>query len=197
MKPLKDITTPENALLSNTLLDEILDEIGMSDKKLKSYSTDDRLQVRTAKGLYKEVLGIHLNINKIPEVDVIYEYAMQTDVDIDILRSKLGCIILPYFLLAEKIKNINAKLAENALSELSNNILKLLKSERSILVNGSDYLIERLRLEDPLPSSTYYAKERIYIASRSKEERHLKDTLFKAFIVNLIETAEKEMKKDT
>ena len=154
MKPLKDITTPENALLSNTLLDEILDEIGMSDKKLKSYSTDERLQVRTAKGLYKEVLGIHLNINKIPEVDVIYEYAMQTDVDIDILRSKLGCIILPYFLLAEKIKNINAKLAETALSQLSNNILKLLKSARSILVNGSDYLIERLRLEEPLPSST-------------------------------------------
>ena len=190
MNFLKDSKTPENALLSNSVLNEI-----MLEKNLKSYSTD---LIENPKELFSEVLGIQFNIEKIPWDEwVIYERAMQTDVDIDILRSKLGCIVLPYFLLVEEIKNRNEKLAENALSELSNNILKLLKSERSILVNGSDYLIERLRLEDPLPSSTYYAKERIYIASRSKEERHLKDTLFKAFIVNLIETAEKEMKKDT
>jgi len=177
MKPLKDTTTPENALLSNSVLDEI-----MLDKNLKSYSTD---LIENPKGLFSEVLGIHFNIEKIPEVDVVDAYARQTDVDIDILRSKLGCIILPHFLLIQGIKSRNAKLAENAISELSNNILKLLKSERFIFENGSDYLIERLRLENPLPSSPYNAKKRIYNVS-----------LFKAFIVNLIETAENEMKKE-
>jgi len=177
MKPLKDIPTPKNALLSNSVLDEI-----MLDRNLKSYSTD---LIENPKGLFSEVLGIQFNIEKIPEIDVIYEYARQTDVDINILRSKLGCIILPYFLLVEEIKNRNAKLAESAISELSNNILKLLKSERLIFENGTGYLIEHLYLDNALPSGPYNARRRTYSIS-----------LFKAFIVNLIEIAEKEKTKD-
>ena len=110
---------------------------------------------------------------------------MQTDVDIDILRSKLGCIVLPYFLLVEEIKNRNEKLAENALSELSNNIIKLLKRESLIFENGTSYLIERLHLDNALPSCQYNARKRTYSIS-----------LFKAFIVNLIEKAPKEKQKD-
>ena len=136
MKPLKDIPTPKNALLSNSVLDEI-----MLEKNLKSYSTD---LIENPKELFSEVLGIQFNIEKIPEINVIYEYAMQTDVDIDILRSKLGCIVLPYFLLVEEIKNRNEKLAENALSELSNNIIKLLNRESYIFEKGTGYLIKRL-----------------------------------------------------
>ena len=127
MTLLKDLKTPKNALLSNSVLDEI-----MLDRNLKSYSTD---LIENPKGLFGEVLGIQFNIEKIPEINVIYEYAMQIDVDIDILRSKLGCIVLPYFLLVEEIKNRNEKLAENALSELSNNIIKLLKRESLIFEN--------------------------------------------------------------
>ena len=183
MNFLKDIPTPKNALLSNSVLDEI-----MLDRNLKSYSTD---LIENPKELFSEVLGIQFNIEKIPEINVIYEYAMQngyamqTDVDIDILRSKLGCIVLPYFLLVEEIKNRNEKLAENALSELSNNIIKLLKRESLIFENGTSYLIERLHLDNALPSCQYNARKRTYSIS-----------LFKAFIVNLIEKAPKEKQKD-
>ena len=183
MNFLKDIPTPKNALLSNSVLDEI-----MLDRNLKSYSTD---LIENPKELFSEVLGIQFNIEKIPEINVIYEYAMQngyamqTDVDIDILRSKLGCIVLPYFLLVEEIKNRNEKLAENALSELSNNIIELLKRERFIFENGTSYLIERLHLDNALPSCQYNARKRTYSIS-----------LFKAFIVNLIEKAPKEKQKD-
>ena len=177
MNFLKDIPTPKNALLSNSVLDEI-----MLDRNLKSYSTD---LIENPKELFSEVLGIQFNIEKIPEINVIYEYAMQTDVDIDILRSKLGCIVLPYFLLVEEIKNRNEKLAENALSELSNNIIELLKRESLIFENGTSYLIERLHLDNALPSCQYNARKRTYSIS-----------LFKAFIVNLIEKAPKEKQKD-
>tara|TARA_B100001175_G_C19401670_1_gene586578 strand:- start:26 stop:976 length:951 start_codon:yes stop_codon:yes gene_type:complete len=178
MNFLKDSKTPENALLSNSVLNEI-----MLEKNLKSYSTD---LIENPKELFSEVLGIQFNIEKIPWDEwVIYERAMQTDVDIDILRSKLGCIVLPYFLLVEEIKNRNEKLAENALSELSNNIIKLLKRESLIFENGTGYLIERLHLDNALPSSQYNARRRTYSIS-----------LFKAFIVNLIEKAPKEKQKD-
>jgi len=177
MKPLKDITTPKNALLSNSVLDEI-----MLDKNLKSYSTD---LIENPEGLFSEVLGIQFNIEKINErLDYNIEFAMQADVDISRLRSQLGDIVLPYFLLVDEIKNRNAKLAEIAVSELSNNIIKLLKSERLIFIYGTSYLIERLYLDNALPSGPYNTP-RIYSIS-----------LFKAFIVNLIETAENEMKKE-
>ena len=177
MTLLKDLKTPKNALLSNSVLDEI-----MLEKNLKSYSTD---LIENPKELFGEVLGIQFNIEKIPWVNVIYDYARQADVDIDILRSKLGCIVLPYFLLVEEIKNRNEKLAEKALSELSNNIIKLLNRESYIFEKGTGYLIVRLHLDNALPSCQYNARRRTYSIS-----------LFKAFIVNLIEKAPKEKQKD-
>ena len=177
MTLLKDLKTPKNALLSNSVLDEI-----MLEKNLKSYSTD---LIENPKELFGEVLGIQFNIEKIPWVNVSYDYARQADVDIDILRSKLGCIVLPYFLLVEEIKNRNEKLAEKALSELSNNIIKLLNRESYIFEKGTGYLIERLHLDNALPSCQYNARRRTYSIS-----------LFKAFIVNLIEKAPKEKQKD-
>ena len=177
MTLLKDLKTPKNALLSNSVLDEI-----MLEKNLKSYSTD---LIENPKELFGEVLGIQFNIEKIPWVNVNYNYARQADVDIDILHSKLGCIVLPYFLLVEEIKNRNEKLAENALSELSNNIIKLLNRESYIFEKGTGYLIKRLHLDNALPSCQYNARGRTYSIS-----------LFKAFIVNLIEKAPKEKQKD-
>ena len=79
MTLLKDLKTPKNALLSNSVLDEI-----MLEKNLKSYSTD---LIENPKELFGEVLGIQFNIEKIPWVNVIYDYARQADVDIDILLS--------------------------------------------------------------------------------------------------------------
>ena len=154
----------------------------MLEKNLKSYSTD---LIENPKELFGEVLGIQFNIEKIPWVNVNYDYARQADVDIDILRSKLGCIVLPYFLLVEEIKNRNEKLAEKALSELSNNIIKLLNRESYIFEKGTGYLITRLHLDNALPSCQYNARGRTYSIS-----------LFKAFIVNLIEKAPKEKQKD-
>ena len=179
MTLLKDLKTPKNALLSNSVLDEI-----MLVKNLKSYSTD---LIENPKELFGEVLGIQFNIEKIPwGYDMtINDYARQADVNIDILRSKLGYIVLPYFLLVEEIKNRNEKLAENALSELSNNIIKLLNRESYIFEKGTGYLIVRLHLDNALPSCQYNARRRTYSIS-----------LFKAFIVNLIEKAPKEKQKD-
>ena len=178
MTLLKDLKTPKNALLSNSVLDEI-----MLEKNLKSYSTD---LIENPKELFGEVLGIQFNIEKIPwGYDItINDYARQDDINIDILRSKLGYIVLPYFLLVEEIKNRNEKLAEKALSELSNNIIKLLNRESYIFEKGTGYLIGRLSLDNALPSCQYNAR-RTYSIS-----------LFKAFIVNLIEKAPKEKQKD-
>ena len=56
MTLLKDLKTPKNALLSNSVLDEI-----MLEKNLKSYSTD---LIENPKELFGEVLGIQFNIEK-------------------------------------------------------------------------------------------------------------------------------------
>ena len=81
MTLLKDLKTPKNALLSNSVLDEI-----MLEKNLKSYSTD---LIENPKELFGEVLGIQFNIEKIPWVNVNYDYARQADVDIDIFTESL------------------------------------------------------------------------------------------------------------
>ena len=183
MKPLKDIPTPENALLSNSVLYEI-----MLDRKYKSYRTD---LIEYPKGLWFEVLGVQFNFEELEssaqysdEVYGGYE-AFIEDLDIKIFRAKLGYIILPYFLLVEQVIRRNIKLGENAKSELSNNIIKFLKREESIFISGTDYLIERLRLDNSLPSGRY-----------NQDRRSYKVSLFKEFIVNLIEIAEKEKMKD-
>ena len=183
MKLLKDIPTPENALLSNSVLYEI-----MLDRKYKSYRTD---LIEYPKGLWSEVLGVQFNFEELESraqySDEVYggTEAFIEDLDIKIFRAKLGYIILPYFLLVEQVIRRNVKLGENAKSELSNNIINFLKREESIFISGTDYLIERLRLDNNLPSGEY-----------NQDRRSYKTSSFKEFIVNLIEIAEIEKKKD-
>ena len=186
MKLLKDIPTPENALLSNSVLYEI-----MLDKELKSYSTD---LVEKPKNLFDKVLGIQFDTEKNNSNWGMLEYAMQIDTDIDSLRKKLSGLILPYFLLVETIEN--QQLAIKAKQELSENIVKFLKQEKFIFTGGTDYLIERLHLDNLKFEKRFNSGRRDLLRELKLNKRTNIDLLFKTFIVNLIETAENEMKKE-
>ena len=186
MKPLKDIPTPENALLSNSVLYEI-----MLDKELKSYSAD---LVEKPKNLFDKVLGIQFDTKKNKSYWGITEYTMQIDVDISSLSTKLEVLILPYFLLVETIEN--QQLAIKAKQELSDNIIKILKQEKFIFVSGTDYLIERLRLDNLKFEDEFISGRRNLLSELNLSKRTNIGHLFKTFIVNLIETAENEMKRE-
>jgi hypothetical protein len=186
MQPLKDIPTPENALLSNSVLYEI-----MLEKGLKSYSTD---LIEKPKNLFDKVLGIQFDTKKNNSYWGITEYTLQIDVDIDSLRKKLDVLILPYFLLVETIEN--QQLAIKAKQELSDNIIKILKQEKFILKSGADYLIERLRLNNLKFEDEFISGRRNLLCELNLSKRTNIDHLFKIFIVNLIETAENEKNKE-
>ena len=208
MNFLKDLKTPENALLSNSVLDEIMLDKNWEPQYTALIETQEiahdvngvpytKALIKTPKGLFSEVLKIQFNY-KIEEITggrdywfLDYNNPNQVDVDITIFGAKLP-YIFPYFALIQEIEN--KELKEKATQELSNNIVKFLKrSNLRILYNGANYFIERLG-----PEFDDIVKGLPYPILYPHEHEKIKDRIhpFKLFFENLIEIATKEKQKD-